>query len=247
MSCRSLCISLHDVAPATWPACQRLLQMLDGLGVSPVTLLVVPDYHSSGTVAQAPEFRRAIEQRLKVGDEIALHGYFHWDDSQPPRQPVEWFKRRVLTAAEAEFAALDLRLARARLQAGLDMLQALGWPVHGFVAPAWQLGAAARAALTELPFVYTTTRTDIWRLPQWQAFRSPSLVYSVRSCARRRLSLHWNDFLARRLSDSSLLRVSLHPVDAAYSHVLAHWGDLISQAAQQRQTITKYAWVMAQP
>lgn len=245
MSSRSLCVSLHDVAPATWPACARLLRMLDDLGVRPVTLLVVPDYHGSGTIDHAPEFCRAIQQRLRMGDEVALHGYFHIDDALPPRRLAEWFRRRIMTSAEAEFAALCLERARERIDAGLTLLRGQGWPVHGFVAPAWQLSSAARAALAEFSFTYTTTRTDIWHLPDWQAFHSPSLVYSVRSRARRRLSAYWNDLLTYRTAGNALLRISLHPADAAHPQVLSHWQRLIKHAAQQRQAVTKQAWVAA--
>lgn len=246
VSSLSVCISLHDVAPATWPACERLLQMIDALGAGPVTLLVVPDFHRLGAVDQSPEFCRAIEQRLARGDEVALHGYFHLDDAPTPHRLKDWFQRRIMTAAEAEFAALGLEQASRRIDAGLTMLQTRGWPVHGFVAPAWQLGEDARAVLAKSALSYTTTRTEILQLPEWRAFKSPSLVYSVRSAARRWLSSYWNDFLTQRLAASPLLRISLHPADAAFPQVLAYWQRLIGDIAQQRQPMTKYAWVTAQ-
>lgn len=244
---RSLCVALHDVAPAMWPACERLLRMLDELGIGAVTLLVVPHYHGQPSLGFPPDFCRAIEQRLRSGDEVALHGFFHLDDSRPPQTPQEWFQRRVLTAAEAEFAAITAEEARIRLGAGLEMLEAYGWPVYGFVAPAWQLGAAARAVLAEFPFGYTTSRTAIWKLPQWRCFRAPSLVYSVRGRARRQLSTVWNERLARRLRDSKLFRVSLHPADAFYPEVVEHWRRLIAAAAQEREAVTKHAWLTRQP
>jgi predicted deacetylase len=242
-----LCVSIHDVAPETWPACERLLHMLNRLGVGPVTLLVVPDFHHRGGLARSPAFRRAIDARLGVGDEVALHGFFHRDDGRLSRTPMEWFRRQVLTAGEAEFAALSADQARARLAAGLDALHACGWPVHGFVAPAWQLGQRARTVLAEFPFEYTTTRTDIWRLPSWQRISALSLVYSVRGRVRRRLSMIWNDGLARRLRSDRLLRISLHPADAAFPDVLEHWRRLILSAARDREPVTKRGWVMRQP
>ena len=45
---RLLCISLHDVAPATLDDCANTLAFLDDLGLGPVALLVVPDYHGLG-------------------------------------------------------------------------------------------------------------------------------------------------------------------------------------------------------
>ena len=35
-------IALHDVSPATWRECAALLEMLDGVGAAPLSLLVVP-------------------------------------------------------------------------------------------------------------------------------------------------------------------------------------------------------------
>lgn len=243
---RSLCVSLHDVAPATWPACEWLLRWLDRLGAGPVTLLLVPDYHRQGPLAHAADFCKAMDQRLHLGDELALHGFFHLDDGRRPKSPASWLRRRLLTAGEGEFSALSAPLARQRLEEGLSMLHARDWPVHGFVAPAWQLGAQARTVLAEYPFEYTTTRTDIWRLPNWQRFRATSLVYSVRSHLRRRMSWYWNDYQAKRQADAALLRISLHPADASYPEVMTHWQQLITAASRTREALTKHAWVMRQ-
>jgi hypothetical protein len=43
-----LSVSLHDVAPATLDDSRDTLAFLDDLRVSPVALLVVPDYHGLG-------------------------------------------------------------------------------------------------------------------------------------------------------------------------------------------------------
>jgi len=70
---RCVCVSVHDVAPATWTQCERLLGMLDAIGPLPVTLLVVPDFHRAGAVDTSAAFIRAIKARLARGDEVALH------------------------------------------------------------------------------------------------------------------------------------------------------------------------------
>jgi len=244
---RAVCISLHDVAPATWPACRQLLRFLDELQAGPVTLLVVPDYHRRGGLEADSAFCRALDGRLARGDELALHGYFHLDDAPPPRSPAAWARRRLLTAAEGEFAALSATEARRRLRQGSELFRRLRWPLAGFVAPAWQLGPAARAALSEFPLAYTTTREALWRLPDWRPVRSPSLVYSVRAYWRRKMSVWWNEALLRRLAAAPLLRLSLHPADAAYPEVLAHWRSLIERALGDRQPYTKAGWLARQP
>jgi uncharacterized protein len=240
----ALCIALHDVSPVTWPACARLLSMLDAMGRIPVTLLVVPDYHRRGRIDRDPPFLRAAEQRLARGDEIALHGYYHLDDQAAPLEPTAWLRRRVYTAGEGEFAALSRAEAAARLERGLELLQGLGWPLHGFVAPAWLLSEGSRTALRELPFAYTTTLRAIQRLPDGQAWAAPSLVYSVRSPMRRALSRSWNDRLFTRLwQHPAPLRLGLHPADAHHPSVVEHWQSLIERALAERRPVTKHSWL----
>jgi predicted deacetylase len=39
---RRLCVSIHDVAPATWTECRTLLEAVAAVADIPLTLLVVP-------------------------------------------------------------------------------------------------------------------------------------------------------------------------------------------------------------
>ena len=72
-----LCVSIHDVAPATWTDCLRLVEAVRAVADVPLTWLVVPHYHFR------PEQSLAMEACLNValerGDELALHGYSHLD------------------------------------------------------------------------------------------------------------------------------------------------------------------------
>jgi len=129
-------------------------------------------------------------------------------------------------------------------------MAALGWPVRGFVAPAWLLGRGARTALSHRAgragFAYTTTRSGIYRLPDWAWTFSPSLVCTVRSAWRRSMSQALNAAtfaLARR---SPLLRLSLHPVDADHPEVMTQWRAWIAKALETHAPATKLQWVEAQ-
>lgn len=239
---RAVCVSVHDVSPATWPQCERLVDMLDALGPVPLTLLVVPDFHRRGSADHAPDFVRAIERRLARGDEVALHGYFHLDESPPPRAPGDWLRRRVLTQSEGEFAALDQSEARRRLDRGIEMMERLNWPVRGFVAPAWLLSAGTRAALSTLPFLYTTTRTGLYRLPEWDFEASPALTYSARSGWRRVMSKVMVEGQTAATRSQAVLRIALHPVDARHDSVVVHWRNLLKRVLAKRQPMTKAAW-----
>lgn len=238
-----VCISVHDVAPATWPACRRLLAMLDRFGPLPLTFLVVPDYHRRGRIDACPEFLAAMEQRLARGDEVALHGYYHLDESPAPRRAGDWFRRRMMTDSEGEFAALSAAEAGQRLDRGVELMRRLGWPTPGFIAPAWLLGDGAREALGHFSFTYTTTRSGIVRLPDWRFTSAPALAYSVRSFARRRLSLTMNALQMRLLGRSRLLRLSLHPVDGRHDAVMAQWQRIIGNVLETHRPVTKAQWV----
>jgi predicted deacetylase len=245
---RAVCVVLHDVAPATWPACEKLLHAIDALGRIPLTLLVVPEYHHGQAIDASPAFIRAVGKRLAQGDEAAMHGCFHRDDGLAAAStPMERFKRQVYTAGEGEFAALDEAGAQARLALGIAKFENLGWPVHGFVAPAWLLSPGSRAALSASPFLYTSTRRHLYTLPDWEPSGTPSLVWSVRSDCRRRASSVFNRYLRRSMRDTPLLRLGLHPADAAYPDVVQFWIDTLRSSLATHVPMTKAAWLGVAP
>lgn len=211
--------------------------MLDDVANIPLSLLVVPDYHRRGCIEHDPVFLRAMEKRLARGDEIILHGFYHLDER--PVGPWGYLRRRVYTAGEGEFGALDQAQASERLQAGLSLFQRLGWPVSGFVAPAWLLSNAAMCALQQSPLQYTSTLRGCYRLPDRQFLPSQSLVYSVRTPWRRWLSRRWNPHLFERMRQHPLLRFAIHPADNAHADVMDDWRRMLLQALASRQAMTK--------
>ena len=234
----ALCVSLHDVAPHTWPQCAQLLQAVRAVAPIPVTLLVVPAYHRR-PVADAAAFDRLLEARLAAGDELALHGFTHLDEGPPAAGWQQKFLRRVYTSSEGEFSALDADEASRRIADGLDWFARRHWPVAGFVAPAWLLGPDAWRALCQFPFRYTTTLRYFYTLPQPHALLSPSLVYAARNRSGRWLSARRNALQARLLAQRPLVRLGLHPRDAAYPELVRHSQQLIEQLLQSRQALTK--------
>jgi predicted deacetylase len=240
-------VALHDVSPATWPECSQILAMLDAAGASPVTLLVIPDRHHRAPVRDDRAFCRAIDARLARGDETVLHGMYHVDEEAPPRTLRAFVERRLLTRGEGEFAALGKAEAAARIAAGVAMFEALGWPLTGFVPPAWLASAGARDALAECshPFRYMSVRGGLYHLPQWRFERTANLCYSPTHAWRRaysRLEIRNQWRRARRVS---LLRLSLHPQDARVPQVLRHWERLVEQTLATRRIVTKRDAVLA--
>jgi predicted deacetylase len=242
VTARAWSVSIHDVAPATWPECLRLLELLATWSI-PVTLLVVPDFHGRGRSDDDRSFMAALRRRVAGGDEVVLHGFTHRDDAPAPRTPRDWWRRRVMTESEGEMAALDRQEAAARIDWGIALLKSAGLPPAGFVAPAWLLGPGARAALISSGLAYTATRDELVALPRWTAVTAPSLVYSTRSRLRRLVSHAWNAHRARLLAGTALLRVALHPADARHPVVLAHWRSLISALSSDRSSVLESRWL----
>jgi len=236
---RALCIAIHDVAPATMPACERWFALLAELGAPRATLLVVPDYHRRGRVERDLAFVRAIDRRLASGDEIALHGYHHVDDGPVPHSPLEWLQRRVLTASEGEFSALTQHEAEQRIGAGLAMFERLHWNVAGFVAPAWLLGNGARAALARTRLRWTSTHGAIESLADARRIAAPAVSASARSAWRRWSSRRWLALAKTALRNEPLVRIALHPADVADAALVDAWRTLIRALLADRVALTK--------
>ncbi|CAI10078.1 conserved hypothetical protein [Aromatoleum aromaticum EbN1] len=238
----AVCVSLHDVAPPTWSRCETLLAALAQVAPVPHTLLVVPDYHRRGD-GLPPWYRAALAARFEAGDELALHGFFHLDDAPAPGSPRGWLRRRVLTCGEGEFAALGRDEASARLRAGEAWFRHAGWPLYGFVAPAWLLGAGAWQALHDSAFTYTTTHRHFHLLQPRRAVAAPCIVYSTRSRWRRALSLARNAGLTQR--GALLARLALHPDDALHPAVVLQAQRLLEKLLRERVAMTKIGFANA--
>lgn len=244
---RSVLLVLHDVAPQTWPDYQPFVEAVDALGQIPMTLLVVPDFHKCNPLEQAPAFRRAMEQRLQRGDELALHGYYHADDGPPPRSPREYFMRRIYTW-EGEFHGLSQEQALQRLRAGIDLFERMNWPLTGFVAPAWLMSDGTRQALRQLPLHYTSDPQHLYRLPDLRPVKAPGLVWSARSRWRRGLSKLVCTVQEQRWQQADTLRLGLHPVDMRHEFSRRYWLQTLQRLLEGGRTpLTKMAWLASRP
>ncbi|MCY1404567.1 hypothetical protein D9M71_197790 [compost metagenome] len=240
---RSVLLVLHDVAPHTWPDYRPFVDAVDTLGAIPLTLLVVPDFHKCNALTAYPDFCRLLDQRLARGDEVALHGYYHADDGPPARTPWEFFMRRIYTW-EGEFYSLDQAQAVDRLGAGIDLFQRLGWPVHGFVAPAWLMSEGTRQALRLSPLRYTSDPQHLYQLPDFTPVQAPGLVWSARSPWRRAVSRLVSAQREHGLRHAQTIRLGLHPVDMRHPFSRDYWLHALQRLLLDGRTpMTKAAWL----
>jgi predicted deacetylase len=243
---RLLCISLHDVAPATLDDCANTLAFLDDLRLGPVALLVVPDYHGLGRVDRDHGFTAFIDSRILRGDEIVLHGFRHADTAPPGTGMRDWLERRVYTDSEGEFSRLNFDAARTRILRGLSVLRSAGWHPNGFVAPAWLISEGTREALDGLPLQYYSTRDAVVLMESDRKISAPSLVVSTRAAWRRAASHIWTQTILRCHSRQPIIRVALHPRDLRYPAIERLWRTLLSQL-DERRVVTECQLVPRRP
>jgi predicted deacetylase len=236
----TLCVAVHDVADKTWPLCRRLIEEIEAVAAVPLTLLAVPRFHGERASTALEGW---LGDRVHQGDELALHGFTHADD-RPTDGLSDWLLRRVYTRSEGEFLHLDVFEARERLCEGIDWFGRNGWPLAGFVAPAWLLGPQAWRAVLGMPvFHYTATLRYVHLLDDRRRVRSQSLVYSTDSAWRRTASRAWVAVNARAQGEAELLRLELHPGDVQDAAVRRSWQRVLEGAAEQRQAMTMAAYV----
>jgi hypothetical protein len=203
--------------------------------------------------------KAGLDEALARGDELTLHGYTHLDTSPRGAGWRERFLRGAYTR-EGEFAALAEEEALRRIRLGLDWFAAQGWPVSGFVPPAWLMGEGAWRALRRFPFAYTTTYTRFHlltagagetdggdrhgegdALPPLSIY-SPSLVYAARNRSGRLVSPVAADLTAAFLARAPLIRLSLHPPDLRYPRLLGHAQRTVERLLARRAPMTKAAF-----
>ncbi|NUZ05563.1 DUF2334 domain-containing protein [Piscinibacter koreensis] len=230
-----LCVVLHDVATSTRAACERVMRAVTEVAPVPLTLLAVPRYHHETPSAA---FEQWLGERSRAGDELSLHGLTHLDDTRDASGFVDRIRRRSYTRGEGEFSALDAAEATRRLQLGIDWFAANGWPLHGFVAPAWLLGPGAWQALGAFDFRYTSTLRHIHLLRERRRLTSQSVVYSTSAAWRRASSVVWAAVVERAERANPLLRIELHPRDADHAAVRRSWQRILERHLATRQALT---------
>ncbi len=240
---RALVVSIHDVAPSTRAKTERILAHLARHQVEACSLLVVPDYHHEGRSLADPDFRAWLQELQARGHEIVIHGFFHQRARRANEDAQARFVTRIYTADEGEFYDLGYDEALRLINEARQEFETHGFHPHGFIAPAWLLGAEAERAAIEAGMGYTTTLRTVKDFARGRTIGSQSLVYSVRSGWRRTMSLAWNRSLFRRLANNPLLRLGIHPPDLDHPAIWEQITALIEAALHSRRAMTYQTWL----
>lgn len=236
MSKKSLIISLHDFHPGSKNLIAEQVDFLGGLGVKNFSILVVPCYHHGKRTKESPASIDFLQQRHEAGDDLVLHGYYH---DRSGMAEGNLFFTRFYTENEAECLDLSDGELSHRLELGRQFWNERGWPLHGFIAPAWLLPRHQDAVLKRQGFEYTTRLGHISLVQKGLIRKSQSLCYSTRSAWRRTLSLTWNPVLFSRLRKTDTVRLSLHPNDLTFPQVRLQIKEIVEMAlAEGYQPLT---------
>lgn len=240
---RPLVVSLHDVAPPTRVTSEKILAELTRRGVHACSILVVPNYHATGSAVADRDFMQWLRDLENHGHEIVIHGYFHQRPRRSRETLRERFVTRVYTSDEGEFYDLDYAEAFRRITQARDEFVSAGLTPRGFIAPAWLLAPEGERAAADAELEYTTRLTTVRDLRSGHDFAARSLVYSVRNGWRRGVSLAWNAALARVMAAAPLMRLSIHPPDIEHRDI---WRQILSLAetlATKRTPTTYRDWL----
>ncbi len=236
-------VSLHDVSPHTWEPCARILETLRGVGVSHVSLLVVPNHHHRGHFLERLDFCEWLRGQVTLGCEAVVHGYFHQREARVGETLRERMITRSYTAGEGEFFDISREAARELVSRALGEFERAGLRSTGFIAPAWLLSAEGEEALRDLGLSYTTRLGGVWNFRNGTVEKSQSLCWSVRAAWRRVVSVGWNACLFHRLEHAPLLRVAIHPVDIGHSRVWEQILRMVEAGLLRRRAVTYAEWV----
>lgn len=224
---KSLVVSIHDVAPASFDASRRWLEICESYGCR-TSLLVIPGtWREEGPLMEG-EFADWLSSAVTRGHEVVMHGLNHAVHGSPCSVHATF--GRVVARGCEEFWSLEYVEARKRVVEGLAAFARVGLRPRGFVPPGWLLSSGALEALRSTGFEYTTTHRSVFSLDGERMVRSLAIsqrpggaATTIAAYATQTLGL-----FQRRLS--SVVRVALHPADLTVDKCLRADLALISSA-----------------
>jgi predicted deacetylase len=215
-------VSIHDVSPAWEREVDVALDFCHEHGVRPA-LLVVPDFHGRAKLSDHPAYCEKLRALQAEGHEIYLHGYYHRAEGG------SFFRQKVVSAGEAEFAAVSEEEARRRLDDGERLLRDAGLSISGFVAPAWSMPKWVLPLLGERGYGFTEDHLRIYDPAKKTSRASLVLNFASRTPGRLFSSAAWCR-LARPARRVVPARIAIHPADMRFAFLRSETESLLRWA-----------------
>mgnify|MGYP006305310949 CR=1 FL=1 len=233
---RYLIVSFHDLTPDTKDVCEMFLRDLQRAGVGNISLLLVPLPDGKAFTAD-DGFVEWLTEKRRLGHEICLHGLTHRADSLPAKC-IRRLVGRFYTCGEGEFQDLSWREAGQRIRRGMGLFDEAGFPVHGFVPPAWLINDDGITAASDCGIGYLPLWGRIMFLQRSLSVRAPVLVYSNRSWWRRAVSPVWVRFWFNLNRSAGGLRLAVHPGDLKYDPISQSIFRMVRAVVREREAVT---------
>ncbi|HZU81435.1 MAG TPA: DUF2334 domain-containing protein [Polyangiaceae bacterium] len=215
-------VSIHDVSPVWADELEGALALCRDAGAVPA-LLVVPDFHRRAPLAEHPTFCERLRGLQAEGHEVYLHGWVHQGDGHGHARDRRaaagrlgsFVSQRVLSAGEAEMAAVGPEEGRRRIDAGERALEAAGLRVQGFVPPAWAMPRWLRPMLAARGYAFTEDHLRVYDPAAGLARASVVLNWASRSAPRLLSTVGWCR-AARHARAAFPTRIAIHPADMRF-------------------------------
>jgi uncharacterized protein len=207
----SVLLSIHDVTPAWASQVDTLWALCRARGATPA-LLVVPNWHGRWPLRESLTYVDWIQQRVRDGAEIFLHGERH-DEVGSPRTFTDSVRAFGRTNREGEFLTLDHDAASARIARGLALFRTLQLPAIGFIPPAWLCTQGTHSACAEHGLHVLEDDAAVYLPVLRRRLASPVLRWSGRTPMRARGSALQAALRWRTQRNAPHFRIALHPQD----------------------------------
>jgi uncharacterized protein len=224
-------VSIHDVSPRWETEVDAALALSGELGITP-SLLVVPNFHGTAPVMVGSAFARKLIQLQERGHEIVLHGFYHLaNGTLREKSATRFFRQKVVSGGEAEFASLTPSEAEERLDKGLQLFKELGLRTESFIAPAWSFRPWLLPMLNARGIRYTEDHFFSYDIAK--GTRRPNLLlnYATRTNERMFTTTVFNRAASSLMTlPLSRTRVAMHPKDMHFTLIMRETSHLLRKA-----------------
>jgi predicted deacetylase len=196
VSDHTVLLSVHEVTPAYEDDVVKSCDMLDDIGITDYTLLVVPFFGMK--MANSFEKHELFTDYLKsLGVELSLHGYSHYSKSGSPD----------------EFKGIPYERMISRLRLGFSLFEkAFGHRPTGVVPPMWSASSRLASASLQLGLQYCVIENRIHSEDQQVHTTSQRIVSSGSGDIPS-----MNALVEIELGGS--VQVAIHPADYHYNRM----------------------------
>jgi len=235
---RRVVVSVHDVCPLHLAEVRWLLERLDGLGVRPRVLKVIPNEGGAAPIDRDPGLVALIREEVARGSEIVLHGHTHRTEGPIHGTPLDRIRARLFAADSAEFLSLPRRDAVTRIEAGMAICEGIGIRPTGFCPPAWLADRGLASVLRSAGLRYFVTFLWLHDLQRRLRRAVPAVGYMGAGPSQERLVAIERLLVTAAASRLPAVRVFLHPHGASRSRACSAVLGSLERLMSERTPVT---------